>query len=305
MSHLQCRIRRPDNDVEKFPNDITMISFLSVAPSDNETTRPTSRPMSPEMRNDDIKQCLSDRVQRLRDKIAEAQVAYIKKMSSWEAEVDEAKKIIRIQCAQFKQAIERREEALVTKLDEFSAKRQASCEAANADFNHQMLEMTNFCDQVEKQLKGTSERKATQNLDRCLEMLETLEASNESNHGSTNGSKWVAKFQPDRKDTVHASIAMFGQLTLQEPGSTQSVKKKLARQKYTAKTSKRVYTRDFLLKIQPLFFASKPKELVNFPEITPVVVSVCTNFCIFLIAHTLKDTNDHEVCIGLILHKPS
>ncbi|XP_072043350.1 uncharacterized protein [Amphiura filiformis] len=207
----------PESDVDKFPNNITMISFLSIAPADEDdsSTRPTSQ------RNDgDIKQCLEDRVQRLRDKIAEAQVSYIKKLSSWDAQIVDAKKIIGTYCAEFKQAIDRREEALVKQVDEFSARRQTSYEGANADFSHELMEMSSFCDRVEQQLKGASQRQTTRNLDRCLEMLETLESTDDSDHGATNGAKWMAKFNPDRKDTVYSSIAMFGQLILQDPGST-------------------------------------------------------------------------------------
>ncbi|XP_072036619.1 uncharacterized protein [Amphiura filiformis] len=256
----------PENDVDKFANNITMISFLSIAPAEEDASSTLPR-------NDgDIKQCLEDRVQRLRDKIAEAQVSYIKKLSAWDTQIMDAKKIISTHCAQFKQAIEHREEALVKQLDEFSARRQTSYEGANADFSRELMEMSSFCDRVEQQLKGASQRQTTRNLDKCLEMLETLEITDDSDQGATNGAKWVAKFNPDRKDTVHASIAMFGQLILQDPGSTPK-KKPVAFGNRNRKT-RHIYTREFLLGIQPSCCSRKPPILVNFPEITPVMPDV-------------------------------
>ena len=252
----------PENDVDKFPNNITMIAFLSVAPKEEA---PSSR-----NNDDDIKQCLEERVQKLRDKVAEAQVNYIKKISSWDHQVTDIKKVISTHCDQFKQAIDRREAALVKQLDEFSARRQASYEKTNGDFNWQLMEITDFCDRVEKNLNKATDRKTTQNLDKCLEMLETLESTDESDQGSTNEGQWKAKFNPDYKDTVHASVAMFGQLYLEEPGTTASAKKKAGAR--GDRKVKRVYTRDFLLQMQPSCFHHKPKVLERFPEITSIVV---------------------------------
>ncbi|XP_072036621.1 uncharacterized protein [Amphiura filiformis] len=253
----------PYRNMDKFPNNITMISFLSIAPVEEDASSTLPR-------NDgDIKQCLEDRVQRLRDKIAEAHVSYIKKLSAWDTHIMDAKKVIGTHCAQFKEAIDRREEALVKQLDEFSIRRQTSYERAHAGFNQELMEISNFCDRVEQQLKGASERQTTRNLDKCLEMLETLESTDDSAPEATNGAKWMAKFNPDRKDTVHASIAMFGQFILQGPSTESNKKKPVAFGNRNRKT-RCVYTRDFLLGIQLSCCSHKPADLVNFPEITLV-----------------------------------
>ena len=211
----------PDNDVKKYPNNITMIGFLGMAPPADNALNPKSTTAS----QDDLKRCLQERVERLRDQIAESKTSYAVKLSTWDKELDDAKKVIRSHCLRFKQAVDQRESALITELEEAATKRSDAYQEETIVLRStQLSDMEDFCEKMERDLKcDLSDTNVTQKLVRCVGYMETLDGNAHNGGGDgpggarSDGAQWKVKFFPNRRDNVYSSITMFGQVNSLDP----------------------------------------------------------------------------------------
>ena len=201
-----------------------MIGLLGMTPHADNALNPKSTTAF----QDDLKRCLQERVERLRDQIAESKTSYAVKLSTWDKELDDAKKVIRSHCLLFKQAVDQRESALITELEEAATKRSDAYQAETIVLRSaQLSDMEDFCNKIERDLK-LDMRDKNVTLDRCVGYMETLEGGTHNGGGDgpgsagSNGAQWKAKFFPNWRDNVYASITMFGHVNSLDPRQAKS-----------------------------------------------------------------------------------
>ena len=200
------RFLAPGENINNFPNNLTMISLLG-AMKKTVALRPT-----PES---DLRSCLADRVQRLRDEISESAEMLVGNLSNLEKQVKSAKTSIKNTFSQLRDAIDRREEYLLDEVDDFMARKESIVKHPTDGMAKQLQEMEKFCNEMDKRAKVRRDSRLPTYIDHCLELIENLEY--EKRHP-----KWEASFQPGSVDAIRASISQFGKLELFAPESDES-----------------------------------------------------------------------------------
>ncbi|XP_072036558.1 uncharacterized protein [Amphiura filiformis] len=246
----------PDGGVANFINNLTMMELLRVIP---QTTGESSS-------SADLKRCLSGRLQRLQTKLSQVAEVRAKQVSSWEKEVSDSRATIQAMFAEFHRALHDRENSFLNQLDEFNQTRDSLVhKTMTRAYEVQMQEIVEFCSRTEEMINEKSfkisERMISENLNKCLEIMEQLEGAGTD---ETNGKKWKVQFHPCARDTLQAAIDMFGRLVLDSPqASSQQVK-----QQETSRP-RRVYTRGYLLAFQT--------KCLNRPDNLPYIQGVTLN----------------------------
>ena len=201
----------PNVDVTNFPNDLTMMSLLSIAAGKNESTSA----------QDDITKVLIRRVKYLRREITRLKADLDEIPLSSDVLVEEAKRSI---CKsfeeikdQFIEAIDEKQTALMIELDSFSEKRKKE---RNEQVINQFKEATELCDKVERELPKLTERKAIEYLERCLEMKENTKSKFDKLESFEN-TNYEVKFKTSndsvgRMQNIERVILTGGQLILSE-----------------------------------------------------------------------------------------
>ena len=159
-------------DVANFPNDLTMMALLGI------TAKGADVPVDYTTGSGDIKNVLERRIKKLQREAIRVKNDIANSPLSCENEVKEARESIRATFQEMKdrfvKAIEDRQDTLMAELDSFSEKQK---EKRSKELLFQLNEVTEFCNNVKRELSHLSEEKASQYLVRCFEMSKKTEST--------------------------------------------------------------------------------------------------------------------------------
>ena len=196
----------PAENVSNFPNNVTMMSLLGAV-KQSTSIRPAN--------GMDLRSCLADRVQRLRDSIADSAEALVTHLSELDRQVKTAKLGIKSNFDRFRETIDRREAYLLDEVDEFLARKESIVKHPTDGLAKKLQGMEQFCNEMEKGVKSKRDSRIPAYIDSCVELIEHLEESKRN-------TLWEVDFQVSNQESIRAGIAKFGQLHLISPDSDES-----------------------------------------------------------------------------------
>ena len=169
------------HEVANFPNDTTMMARLEIASAKgtDQTSAAVPTDHADETQDetlgsdhtDDIKDVLERRVKKLQQEAIRVKNDIVNSPLSCEKEIAEARESIRAAFQEIKnrfmKTIEDKQATLMAGLDSFSEKQQ---EKRINELTVQLNEVTEFCNDVKRELSQLCDEKASEYLVRCVKM---------------------------------------------------------------------------------------------------------------------------------------